>query len=266
MLLVTGTITFAQDTGKAKSSRRLISLRAGVSCAPGKAHMKLCCLITVPAAVGMSALAGPISRLLYGTGEAAAAIMHSGPATWFLGLQQVTTGMLQGMGHTNLPMLNMLIGIAAKLRLLPKQAMHRQAAYALLRPQLQNCAQVILRTAVHPTVAELEKQNVKFTSCDDLYEKAASFEEVYNSVVERVLAAAQTGKAYTEVIQRDNIQKRCHAKVYICCPRCTGDAIFRIRQLADSYQLRYYANEHIHHRQISMSHSLQYTCCHLLQA
>ena len=50
---------------------------------------------------------------------------------------------------------------------------------------LQNCAQVILRTAVHPTVAELEKQNVKFTSCDDLYEKAASFEEVYNSVVEQ---------------------------------------------------------------------------------
>ena len=47
---------------------------------------------------------------------------------------------------------------------------------------LQNCAQVILRTAVHPTVAELEKQNVKFTSCDDLYEKAASFEEVYNSI------------------------------------------------------------------------------------
>ncbi|WP_462372507.1 SAM-dependent methyltransferase, partial [Phascolarctobacterium succinatutens] len=58
---------------------------------------------------------------------------------------------------------------------------------------LQNCAQVILRTAVHPTVAELEKQNVKFTSCDDLYEKAVSFEEVYNSVVERVLAAAQNG-------------------------------------------------------------------------
>ena len=28
---------------------------------------------------------------------------------------------------------------------------------------LQNCAQVILRTAVHPTVAELEKQNVKVT-------------------------------------------------------------------------------------------------------
>lgn len=58
---------------------------------------------------------------------------------------------------------------------------------------LQSCEQVILRTAVHPTVAELERQQVKFTSCDDLYEKAASFEEVYSSVVERVLAAAQQG-------------------------------------------------------------------------
>ena len=63
--------------------------------------MKLCCLITVPASVGMWVLAEPISRLLY--------------AICLLGLQQVTTGMLQGMGHTNLPMLNMLIGIAAKL-------------------------------------------------------------------------------------------------------------------------------------------------------
>ena len=77
--------------------------------------MKLCCLITVPASVGMWVLAEPISRLLYGTAKASVAIMHSAPAICLLGLQQVTTGMLQGMGHTNLPMLNMLIGIAAKL-------------------------------------------------------------------------------------------------------------------------------------------------------
>lgn len=77
--------------------------------------MKLCCLLTLPAAVGMSVLAEPISRLLYGTGKAAAAIMHSGPAIWLLGMQQVTTGILQGMGHSGLPMLNMLLGIGAKL-------------------------------------------------------------------------------------------------------------------------------------------------------
>lgn len=58
---------------------------------------------------------------------------------------------------------------------------------------LKSKAQVILRTAVHPTVAELEKEGVCFTSCDDLYEAGASFEEVYGSVVARVLAAAEQG-------------------------------------------------------------------------
>ena len=55
---------------------------------------------------------------------------------------------------------------------------------------LKKGPQVILRTAVHPTVAELERQGVQFSSCDDLYEQAESFEEVYNAVVARVVAAA----------------------------------------------------------------------------
>lgn len=58
---------------------------------------------------------------------------------------------------------------------------------------LKSGAQVILRTAVHPTVEELRKQQVDFVSCDDLYEAGASFEEVYGKVVERVLAAAAEG-------------------------------------------------------------------------
>ena len=58
---------------------------------------------------------------------------------------------------------------------------------------MQGCEQVILRTAEHPTVAELAKQGVKYTSCDDLYEAGASFEEVYQNVVTRVLTAAHKG-------------------------------------------------------------------------
>ena len=58
---------------------------------------------------------------------------------------------------------------------------------------LQSGAQVILRTAVHPTVAELEKAGVSFVSCDSYYEEGSSFEEVYDRVVARVLAAAETG-------------------------------------------------------------------------
>ena len=58
---------------------------------------------------------------------------------------------------------------------------------------LQSGAQVILRTAVHPTVAELRRRGVRFASCDDLYEAEASFDEVYQKTAERVLAAAESG-------------------------------------------------------------------------
>lgn len=79
------------------------------------AAMKICCLITVPAAVGMTCSGELLSPLLYGTGKAAAAITHSGPAIWLLGMQQVTACMLQGIGHIYLPMLNMLAGLLAKV-------------------------------------------------------------------------------------------------------------------------------------------------------
>lgn len=52
---------------------------------------------------------------------------------------------------------------------------------------LQKGAQVILRTAVHPSVSELKKAGIKFTSCDDFYETGASFDEVYKKIVEFVL-------------------------------------------------------------------------------
>ena len=77
--------------------------------------MKLCCLITVPAALGMSAFAEQISLLLYGTSKATVAIMHSGPAICLLGMQQITAGMLQGIKQINGPMRNMFIGILLKI-------------------------------------------------------------------------------------------------------------------------------------------------------
>lgn len=58
---------------------------------------------------------------------------------------------------------------------------------------LKSGAQVILRTAVHPTVAELEKEGVNYVSCDNFYEEGASFEEVYDKIVARVLNAAAVG-------------------------------------------------------------------------
>ena len=82
-----------------------------------KAHlaMKLCCLITVPAAVGMMVFAEQISLLLYGTAKAALAIRHSGLAVWLLGTQQITSGILQGIKETKGPMTNMFVGILVKI-------------------------------------------------------------------------------------------------------------------------------------------------------
>jgi len=56
---------------------------------------------------------------------------------------------------------------------------------------LQQAPQVILRTARHPAVADLPSHGISFTTCDDLYETHGTFEEVYQAIVSRLLAAAQ---------------------------------------------------------------------------
>jgi stage V sporulation protein B len=75
---------------------------------------KICMLVVVPAAVGMWALAGPISGTLYGTMKASPVIAHLAPSVAFLGIFQVTTGALQGIGKTAIPMWNMLFGAVVK--------------------------------------------------------------------------------------------------------------------------------------------------------
>jgi stage V sporulation protein B len=76
--------------------------------------LKICLLLTLPAAVGMWALAEPISLVLYGTGKAAPVIGCIAPSIVFLGIFQVTTGALQGIGKTTVPMWNMAAGALVK--------------------------------------------------------------------------------------------------------------------------------------------------------
>lgn len=51
--------------------------------------------------------------------------------------------------------------------------------------------QLIFRTAIHPTVSELEKRGIKITSFDYLYEQKNSFDEVYANIVYEVLERAK---------------------------------------------------------------------------
>ena len=56
---------------------------------------------------------------------------------------------------------------------------------------LKQAQTVILRTKVHPTVAFLEQQGIKFISCDNFYEKEKRFEQVYLDICTYVLKAAE---------------------------------------------------------------------------
>lgn len=60
--------------------------------------------------------------------------------------------------------------------------------------KLRSARQVILRTKVHPVVEWLDSEGIRYTSCDDLYETAKDFDEVYMGIAERVLAAAAGGE------------------------------------------------------------------------
>ncbi|MXY76988.1 MAG: nucleoside triphosphate pyrophosphohydrolase [Acidimicrobiia bacterium] len=51
---------------------------------------------------------------------------------------------------------------------------------------------VILRTAQHPAAAQLAQRR-RVTTCDDLYDAGETFDEVYEAIVSRVLAAAEMG-------------------------------------------------------------------------
>ena len=53
--------------------------------------------------------------------------------------------------------------------------------------KMQQADNLILRTAVHPTVAKLDAENIKYTSCDSFYEQGASFEEVYTGIAKKLI-------------------------------------------------------------------------------
>lgn len=73
-------------------------------------------LVTIPAAIVMWLLAEPICDLIYHAPQAADAVRVLSVAVYLLGLHQTTTGVLQGMGHTAIPVVNM--GVAAAVKVL----------------------------------------------------------------------------------------------------------------------------------------------------
>lgn len=77
--------------------------------------MRIANIITIPAFVGMWLLATPISTMLYATPNAGVPIAISALGIFLLGIHQVTTGVLQGLGHTAIPVINMIISAVVKV-------------------------------------------------------------------------------------------------------------------------------------------------------
>lgn len=79
------------------------------------AAMRISNFICFPAFVTVMMLAVPISTLIYNAPGAGPAVWVSSFSIVLLGLHQVTTGVLQGLGHPTIPMINMVIAAIAKV-------------------------------------------------------------------------------------------------------------------------------------------------------
>ncbi|WP_019554915.1 bifunctional methyltransferase/pyrophosphohydrolase YabN [Propionispira raffinosivorans] len=60
--------------------------------------------------------------------------------------------------------------------------------------KIKQAATLLLRTAKHPTVAEIKKREIVFESYDTVYTEKETFEEVYQSIAANVVERAQKGE------------------------------------------------------------------------
>lgn len=81
------------------------------------AGFRLANIVTVPAAVGVFILAEPLTTMLYHAPAAAPAVETLAFSILFLGIHQVSTGILQGMGRTLVPAVNMTLAAVVKIGL-----------------------------------------------------------------------------------------------------------------------------------------------------
>lgn len=72
-------------------------------------------IITCPCFVGMYFLAEKIAALIYNAPGAADAIQTMSVGILLLGLHQISTGILQGLGRTSIPVINMILAAAVNV-------------------------------------------------------------------------------------------------------------------------------------------------------
>ncbi len=82
---------------------------------------------------------------------------------------------------------------------------------------LRNAQTLILRTAQHPAATWIREQGIKFETCDDLYDSAENFEELYDAIAQRVIDSNATygvpGNPLYGELSVSKILQKCDAEV-----------------------------------------------------
>jgi len=79
------------------------------------ASVRLAVVFGLPAAVGVALLATPLTTFLFADPSAGEVVSWLAPATFFSGVYQTTSGALQGLGYTWIPVITLSIGCLGKV-------------------------------------------------------------------------------------------------------------------------------------------------------
>ena len=80
-----------------------------------KTAFRVAAIITIPCSVGLFVLGEKVAGMIYNAPGAAPAIQTMSIGIFLLGIHQVSTGILQGLGRTTIPVFNMIIAGACKV-------------------------------------------------------------------------------------------------------------------------------------------------------
>jgi tetrapyrrole methylase family protein/MazG family protein len=87
---------------------------------------------------------------------------------------------------------------------------------------LEQAKHLYVRTAMHPVLEFLRTRGVQWTSFDEVYEQSSQFEEVYERIVERLLAVAATTDVVYAVPGHPSVAER---TVQLLRERCAQQVI-----------------------------------------
>ncbi|MDN5332201.1 MAG: stage sporulation protein [Tepidanaerobacteraceae bacterium] len=107
-LSIAASLVPAISEAMALKNMHLVAQRAEVG-------IRVTLMFALPAAVGLYVLAGPVCALLYKNPEAGIPLSILSWGIVFLALQQTTTGLLQGIGKTMVPVKNLAFGAVFKV-------------------------------------------------------------------------------------------------------------------------------------------------------